>query len=70
LEADMLIEVEVRNVYGKTLFYPINDKAHMLALIAGTETLTNQTLKLATDMGMTVSAKVVFPPEAQQYANG
>lgn len=63
----MLIEVEVRNVYGKTLYYPINDKAHMLAHIAGTETLTHPTLKLATDMGMTVSAKVVFPPEAEAW---
>ncbi len=52
----MIIQVEVRRVYGKDLYYPINDKAQMLAHIAGTETLTPQTLKLANDMGMTIQA--------------
>jgi hypothetical protein len=64
----MIIQVEVRRVYGKDLYYPINDKAQMLAHIAGTETLTPQTLKLANDMGMTIQASAVIPPEVSDYA--
>jgi hypothetical protein len=64
----MLIEVEIKSVYGKNLYYPINDKAHILSHIAGTETLTERTLQLATDMGMTVKAHYTFPKEVLPYA--
>lgn len=59
------IEVEIKAVYGKHLYYPINDKAQMLAHIAGTETLTIQTLKLAKDMGMAIHCTHVIPAEIQ-----
>lgn len=59
----MNIEVEVKTVYGKPLYYPINDKAQMLAQIAGTETLTAQTLKLAKDMGMSIKFTHRVPEE-------
>jgi hypothetical protein len=59
----MHLEVEIRTVYGKSLYYPINDKAQMLAHIAGTETLTAQTLKLAKDMGMKIQFTHITPPE-------
>jgi hypothetical protein len=53
----IVVEVEVVDVYGKPTFYPINHTAEMLAHIAGTKTLTPQTLKLAMDMGITVDAR-------------
>jgi hypothetical protein len=59
----MNIEVEVKTVYGKPLYYPINDKAQMLAKIAGTETLTAHTLKLAKDMGMSIKFTHKVPEE-------
>jgi len=61
----MHLEVEIRTVYGKSLYYPINDKAQMLAHIAGTETLTAQTLKLAKDMGMTIRFSHTVPEEVE-----
>jgi len=61
----IVLEVEIKVVYGKHLYYPINDKAQMLAHIAGTETLTQQTLKLAKDMGMGINFTHVIPPEVQ-----
>ena len=61
----MHLEVEIRTVYGKPLYYPINDKAQMLSHIAGTETLTAQTLKLAKDMGMTIRFSHTVPEEVE-----
>ena len=61
----MHLEVEIRTVYGKSLYYPMNDKAQMLAHIAGTETLTAQTLKLAKDMGMTIRFSHTVPEEVE-----
>lgn len=61
----MHLEVEIRTVYGKSLYYPMNDKAQMLAHIAGTETLTAQTLKLAKDMGMTIRFNHTVPEEVE-----
>jgi hypothetical protein len=57
------LDVEIKTVYGKHLYYPTNDKAQMLAHIAGTDTLTPQTLKLAKDMGMAITFTHVIPQE-------
>jgi hypothetical protein len=57
------IEVEIRTVYGKPLYYPTNDKARKLASIAKTETLTAETLKLATDIGLRVKFTHITPEE-------
>lgn len=48
------IEVEAKSVYGNTLIYPVNAAAKTLAEIAGTKTLSKQTLKLAASLGMEV----------------
>lgn len=58
----IVVEVEVVDVYGKPTFYPRNHNAEMLAHIAGTKTLTPQTLKLAMDMGITVDARHKLNP--------
>ena len=44
--------VEPREVYGEWKFYPKNDTAELLAKIAGTKTLTTQTIRHATEMGI------------------
>lgn len=49
------ILVEVRQVYGCTKVYPMNEQAKLLAGIAGTATLTPFTLQLAEKMGFTVT---------------
>jgi hypothetical protein len=49
-----VIEIEVRNVYGNTTIYPVNEQAKLLALIAGTKTLTNTVLAYAERMGFTI----------------
>jgi hypothetical protein len=60
------LEVEIKAVYGKHLYYPTNHNAQMLAHIAGTETLTPQTLKLAKDMGMVINFTHHIPNEIKE----
>ncbi len=50
----ILIEIELRQVYGADKYYPSNDAAKLLATIAGTVTLTASTIRTAKDMGMEV----------------
>lgn len=49
------IEVKARQVYGETKLYPANEAAETLARIAGTKTLTTETLALAKRMGCIVA---------------
>ena len=51
----IMIAVTVRNVYGRQLVYPANESAQLLARIAGTATLAPAVLKLAVQLGMTVT---------------
>jgi hypothetical protein len=37
-------QITLRNVYGKTLAYPVNDLANMMADVAGTKTFTRAKL--------------------------
>lgn len=57
----MVALVEVRSVYGRTLYYPANDLAFSLAMLAGTETLTPIAIQLIREMGIEVIAKVSAP---------
>lgn len=52
------VVVEGREVYGKKLFYPVNDPAKLLAEIAGTKTLGESVLKKAEDLGLEVALYV------------
>ncbi len=47
----LMIEVEVKNVYGNELIYPVNDGAKILAAIAGKKTLSPEDLKNANKLG-------------------
>jgi hypothetical protein len=45
------IERTLREVYGTVKAYPVNEQAKRLAALAGTKTLTADTLRTARDMG-------------------
>lgn len=47
----MIAQVQIKEVYGNTTIYPLNEQAQVLAQIAGTKTLTPQTVKLAKLLG-------------------
>ena len=51
---DQIIEVEVRNVFGRSLVYPVNDNAKILASIAGAKTLSTIDLENAVKLGLNV----------------
>lgn len=53
----MEIQIELREVYGRTVAYPVNNNAGRLADIAGTKTLTLRHLEMAAQMGMQVVEK-------------
>jgi hypothetical protein len=52
---NMNITVEVRDVYGQTVFYPMCDKAKLFAQIAGTKTVTPDTLHKIEALGYSVT---------------
>jgi len=56
-ETPAVVLVEIKNVYGTLKAYPANEAAELLAQIAGTKTLSNQTLALAERMGMVIQQK-------------
>ena len=47
----MKIEVQVRNVFGNDLIYPMCNKAAKFCQIAGTKTLTQYDIKLIKELG-------------------
>ena len=55
----MKIIVEVRHVYGERKVYPHCAKARAFAKIAGTKTLTDQTLKHIKELGYWVEVEQV-----------
>ena len=50
----LVVEVEVKSVYGNTLIYPANDAAKALARIAGKKTLSVSDLQNASQLGLEV----------------
>jgi hypothetical protein len=55
------LEIEIKSVYGKYLYYPRNQAAYTLADIAGTDTLTQRTLELAKRLGFSISFNHQMP---------
>jgi hypothetical protein len=47
----MIIQIEVRSVYGEEKAYPLCEDAVRFARIAGTVTLTRKTLRLVAELG-------------------
>lgn len=55
----MSITIQTRTNYGTEAHYPICDKAQSFAQIAGTKTLTVQTLKLIQMLGYEIVQKPI-----------
>ena len=53
----MIAQVEIKNIYGNDLIYPMNEQAKILAKIAGKVTLTPITVELAKQLGFTFEIK-------------
>jgi hypothetical protein len=53
----MIIEVEVKNIYGKDTFYPLCNKALLLAQLSGNKTLTLDALKTIKSLGYEVAVQ-------------
>ena len=53
----MIIEVEVKNIYGKDTFYPLCHKALLLAELSGNKTLTLDALKTIKSLGYEVAVQ-------------
>lgn len=51
------VELLVREQYGQQTFHPHNDTAHLLAAIAGTKTITKQTIGYILKLGYEVVYK-------------
>ena len=48
------LKVEVKNVYGNELIYPVCDTAKRFSTLTGKKTFSPYTLKLITDLGYSV----------------
>lgn len=63
----MEIEVSVKNVYGVDKIYPEDDTARIFCSIAGSKTLTRNTLKGIKDLGHTL--RVINSPAVSAILN-
>lgn len=53
----MNIQIEIKNHYGNTMYYPACDKSRLLARLAGTKTLTPESIRTIKELGYNVHAK-------------
>ena len=65
MKNDMQIVVRIKNVYGVDKVYPVCDKAHRFADIAGTLTLHPSDLKAIQSLGYAVQIEQQQPVWAQ-----
>jgi hypothetical protein len=59
------IVIQVRRVYGVSTIYPVCEQAKLLANIAGTKTLKNETLAYAERMGFSIVNQPDYEAERQ-----
>lgn len=50
----MSIKVEIKNVYGNETIYPLCEAGRTFARIAGTKTLTRETIALIKQLGYSI----------------
>ena len=50
----MKISINARNVYGNILYYPADKNAEIFAAIAGSKTLTGDTLRSIQELGIEI----------------
>jgi len=56
-ESPMKITVIIKNVYGNEVVYPVCEQAKLFARLAGTKTLTLESLSLITALGYEISTQ-------------
>lgn len=68
LVEERILQVEVRNVYGKPVVYPSNKTAELFAAIAGTKTLSTAVLANARQLGFDIKQVEAYPLPAFSLA--
>jgi hypothetical protein len=63
----LIIQIQIRNVYGEEKAYPFNEEAQCIARIAGTKTLTRMTLWHVLAMGATIVEMDRHGQESRRY---
>jgi len=53
----MDITVQIKNVYGNEMIYPVCDKAKIFAALTGTKTLTREAVAKIKALGYSVSVQ-------------
>jgi hypothetical protein len=53
---EMKCEVEMRDVYGRTVYYPVNSVASLFCKLLGSKTLTVSQLKIIRTLGYQISS--------------
>ena len=51
---EKVVEVEIRNVYGNSLLYPVNTTARIFAQMLGVKTFNRQQVQCMRDLGYIV----------------
>ena len=49
----MELEVQVKNVYGRDVVYPVCEKSRLLARLSGNRTLTSEVIAVIKQLGYT-----------------
>ncbi len=57
--ASKVVEVELRNVYGNNLMYPVNETAHKFARLIGAKTFNRHHVNMMRDLGYVVGQVMV-----------
>jgi len=59
----MQMSLTIREVYGKQVAYPADETAELFARIAGTKTITQDTLELINQLGVVIQ----FVPQKHTF---
>jgi hypothetical protein len=62
------IIVEVKDVYGKPLVYPVNEEASLFAMIAESKTLTPRVLRIISSLGYKIRERGFRLEDAMEVA--
>lgn len=55
-----VLQINAKSVYGKTLYYPGNQAAELIAKIAGAKTLSPAQISYAEQLGFSINYNVVL----------
>ena len=67
MKAGKQITVRAENVYGKTMFYPVDDAANLFCAIAGRTTLSELNIRRIKQLGYTVLIQRATVVETTEY---